>query len=46
MQRIFTTFEIDSVRNSRAISMNEEDVNDPDKILGLFDQIAYGKVIK
>jgi hypothetical protein len=36
--------DIDSVANSRAISMGENEINTPDEISALFDSIAYGKV--
>ena len=40
----FATLDIDSVANSRAISMGEDEINTPDQISALFDSIAYGKV--
>lgn len=40
----FGTLDIDSVANSRAISMGENEINTPDEISALFDSIAYGKV--
>ena len=43
VERVFSIFEIDSIGNSRAISVNEEDVNTPDDISALYDQITYGK---
>ena len=46
VEEVFSVLEIDSVANSRAISVNEDQVNSPDDIDALFDEITYGKVRK
>jgi hypothetical protein len=45
IELVFSVFEIDSVQNSRAVSVDENEVTTPDQISAMFDKITYYKVI-